>query len=90
MKTQLIAAALVSAIAAVSSPAFAQDTAASGPESYGRSYGAPQIQRTGTFRRAYNQTRVEAEFHTGGWIGEGAPDRSRPGSIDPDFRPAAN
>jgi len=89
MKMQLIAAALVSATAAVSSPAFAQGTA-SGPEAFGRSYAAPQAHRAATFRRTYNRVQAEPEFYNSGWIGEGALDRSRPGGIDPDFRPAAN
>jgi hypothetical protein len=90
MKTQLIAAALVSAAAAVSSPVFAQGSAASGPESFGRSYAAPQAHRTATFRRTYNHVQAEPEFYNNGWIGEGALDRSRLGGIDPDLRPAAN
>ena len=90
MKTQLIAAALVCATAALSSSAFAQDASVDGAQSFGRSYAAPQVQRTGTLRRAYNQTRIEPAFFSDGWLGAGALDRSRPGSIDPDLRPAAN
>ena len=90
MKTQLIAAALVCASAALSSPAFAQDASADGAQSYGRSNAAPQTQRTGTLRRAYIQTRIEPAFFSDGWIGASGLDRSRPGSFDPDLRPAAN
>ena len=90
MKMQLIAAALVSATAAVSSPAFAQGSAVSGPEAFGRNYAAPQAHRAATFRRTHNRVQAEPEFYNSGWIGEGALDRARPGGIDPDFRPAAN
>jgi hypothetical protein len=95
MKTRLIAVALVSATAALSSPAFAQDISANGPGAYGRSYAAPAApapHRMSTFRGAYNQTQTqtEPEFYNNGWIGEGAIDHSRPGGLDPDLRPAAN
>jgi hypothetical protein len=89
MKTQLIAAALVCATAALSSPAFAQNDAASGA-GFGRSRAALHFQRTETFRRAHNQARIEPVFFTDGWIGAGAFDRSRVGTIDPDLRPSAN
>lgn len=88
MKTQLIVAAMVSATAALSSPAFAQDASADGAQSLGRGHAAPQIQRTGTFRRAFNHT--EPAFFSDGWLGASAVDRSRPGTIDPDLRPSAN
>ena len=86
MKNQLITAALVCATAALSSSAFAQNNAASGEGSYGRSH-ATHIHQTSAFRRAHN---IEPAFFTDGWIGAGAFDRSRPGTIDPDLRPSAN
>jgi hypothetical protein len=93
MNSKLIAIALVSATAALGSPAFAQD-ASYGPPGYGRSYAAPAAHRTNSFRGAYNQAPVarpafaEPEFYNNGWVTEGAIDRSRPGGLDPDFRPA--
>ena len=87
MNSKLIAVAAVSAFAALASPAFAQDGSADGAQGYGRSYTAPQIQRTGTLRRAYNQARIDPAFFSDG---AGGLDRSRPGTIDPDLRPAAN
>jgi ABC-type sugar transport system substrate-binding protein len=93
MNSKLIAVALVSAAAALGSPAFAQD-ASYGAPSYGRSYAAAVPHRTNSFRGAYNQAPAdshalaEPEFYNNGWVTEGAVDRSRPGGLDPDFRPA--
>jgi hypothetical protein len=93
MNNKLIAIALVAATAALGSPAFAQD-ASYGAPSYGRSYAAVAPHRMSSFRGAYNQapvagpTLAEPEFYNNGWITEGAVDRSRPGGLDPDFRPA--
>ncbi len=80
MKMQLIAAALVSATAALSSPAFARDASAS-------TNAAAQLHRTGAFQRAYHQSHADPEIFNTGWT---SIDRARPGSIDPDLRPTAN
>lgn len=101
MNTKLIAAALMSAAATLASPAFAQDAAVYGAQNYGtqnygRSAAAVVTLRSGAFRGVYNQAQignpahVEPEFSNNGWVGEGAIDRSRPGGLDPDFRPSAN
>jgi hypothetical protein len=87
MNMRLIAVALVSATAALSSPTSAQNAAVYGSESYGRNYERP-IHGVKAFRGAYNRAQVEPEFYNNGWVGEGAFDRSRPGGIDADLRPS--
>src|SRR5581483_10705268 len=80
MKMQLIAAALASATAALSSPAFARDASAS-------ANATAQLHRTSAFQRAYHQSHADPEIFNAGWT---SIDRSRPGTVDPDLRPSAN
>ena len=95
MNTRLIAVALVSATAALSSPAFAQDAPVYGTQTDGSSTPAPAHHRASSFRGSYNQApagvgnqeQLAPEVYNG-WVSEGAVDHSRPGGLDPDFRPA--
>ena len=73
--------------AAISAPAFAQDTTADGT-----AYHRPATTMR-HFRSSYDQMPAyyAAPRAGAGWLTENyGPDRSRPGGLDPDFNPPGN